>query len=228
LGAALFAVVLMVPRFWEPNRSEVIAVTAESRHAAQPAPQSSDTAPARAPVAESLPAPPAAAKQNRRQEPALQRGDAPSPANGAARSRADASSNELNAVAQSSGSAGLVAPAAPPNYTPAPVPLAAVQARASRLGADAQASLPAAVTAGDATRLTQLLDQGVSAQQADSVGRSPLLLAVIANRADMVQLLLARGADPNAADPAGETPLKRARRDNLPRIAAMLEAAGAH
>jgi hypothetical protein len=208
LGAAVFAVVLMLPRFWEPNRDEVV-VTTESRRAAQPdapvtaavpatptpAPAPADAMP-QAPLAESQPAPSAAAKQNRRQEPALQSIQRPSPA-------------------------------APPHYTSAPAALAGVEARA-RLGAGAQPSLPAAVTAGDAGRLTQLLDQGLSPQQADSAGRTPLLLAVIAKRPDMVQLLLARGADPNAADPAGETPLQRARRDNLPGIAALLEAAGAH
>jgi hypothetical protein len=235
LGAALFAVVLMLPRFWDPKRSELLVLTTESQRVAQPtAPATSGPGPTpaapaaaepRAPTAESL-APPSAAKQSRRQAPALQSIQRPSPANGAASPRADASLNELNAVTQTSRSEGLVAPAAPPNYTSAPAPLANAQASA-RFGAAAP-SLAAAVTSGDAGRLTQLLDRGLSPQQADSSGRTPLLLAVIAKRQDMVQLLLARGADPNAADPAGETPLQRARRDHLPSIVAMLEAAGAH
>jgi ankyrin repeat protein len=55
-----------------------------------------------------------------------------------------------------------------------------------------------AVEAGDAARVSALLDQGAERQENLADGVTPLKIAVNAHRPDMVRFLIARGADVNA------------------------------
>jgi hypothetical protein len=89
-------------------------------------------------------------------------------------------------------------------------------------------SLMTAVMARDLGRATILLDQHVSTEDRDDLGRTPLMVATVQGQVEIVQLLLARGADPNVADNTGSTPLQQAHRSHFTQIAQMLEQAGAH
>lgn len=107
----------------------------------------------------------------------------------------------------------------------------AAQASASQFTRQSQkpsSALLAAVSAGDLTKATQLLDQRAGVvDERDGTGRTPLMLAVDQGRLEMVRLLLDRGADPNATDQAGFTPLKLAQQQGWSEGAATLVQAGA-
>lgn len=67
-----------------------------------------------------------------------------------------------------------------------------------------------AVTQGDVTRATQLLDDGANLAELDATGEPPLLIAALKGNADMVALLLDRGADINIRNKRGLTALHAA------------------
>lgn len=63
---------------------------------------------------------------------------------------------------------------------------------------------------GDADGLALALRVGDPADQADELGRTPLLIAARNNHLEVVRVLLANGADPNRAAHDGQTPLSQA------------------
>ncbi|MDE0660288.1 MAG: ankyrin repeat domain-containing protein [Gammaproteobacteria bacterium] len=63
---------------------------------------------------------------------------------------------------------------------------------------------------GNADGIIAALDEGVSANTPDDLGRTPLYIAARNNHRDAVNALLARGADPNIAAQDGQTPLSTA------------------
>jgi ankyrin repeat protein len=63
---------------------------------------------------------------------------------------------------------------------------------------------------GDIDAVTRLLDQGVSVEDTDATGETPLLSASLAGQTRIVELLLARHADIEARNDRGLTPLHAA------------------
>lgn len=75
---------------------------------------------------------------------------------------------------------------------------------------DRLAVMMRATLIGDRAAVGELLDRGASANERDSMGRTPLMEAAFAGHSETVALLLVRGADPNATDNAGWTALMEA------------------
>ena len=257
VGAALLAVLLFVPRYWEnaPKLQTASAPAPASETASAP----ESAPPAQAPKLEEVK--PYAAPSNS--------APAPQPPSDATSVQEIVVTQANRKSSRSSGAPSLnppvPAPAQPPsaaqNYAPAtnsispfaaaPPPAASPSAAArlrqqnlsagaaesgaqsvlggftSRDSAQKPATLDLAVAQGDVAQTAALLDKGAVIDARDEAGRTPLMLAVIQGRLEVVRLLLARGADPNAADNTGHTPLQQARERNAQDIAALLEAAGA-
>lgn len=68
-------------------------------------------------------------------------------------------------------------------------------------------SLFEAVTAGDLSRVEELLAGGEDANLLGERGRTPLMVAAEAGHAEVVRVLLAAGAEPMLTDDMGETAL---------------------
>lgn len=64
-----------------------------------------------------------------------------------------------------------------------------------------------AVVTNNTIMIKQLLNSGVSLNEADEQGRTPLHLASCSGYTELVRLLLEHGADPNRRDCMGNTPL---------------------
>jgi hypothetical protein len=236
VGAALLAVLLITPRFWESRRAteissvpavapakpeeslqEVIVTQAKHTAAATRAEESRQYA---APAPSAPPSAPPNVAENFARAPA-------SPP-----------------VADAAPPSPPVSTSTAPPAAPAPLAYSAGAARGDALSGGAlfknsdraartnlvqtPASLQAAAGLGDVRQTALLLDQGVAVDARDEAGRTPLMLAVAQGRLEVVRLLLARGADANAADNFGRTPLQQAREKNLRDVAALLERAGAH
>jgi ankyrin repeat protein len=67
-----------------------------------------------------------------------------------------------------------------------------------------------AVTQGDVTQATQLLDGGADPTEPDATGEPPLLIAALKGNASIVALLVDRGADINVRNKRGLTALHAA------------------
>ena len=255
-GAALFAALLIAPRYWESLPTARVSPTAQVSSAPAEAPTAAPAA-----ETESKSANSDAASLPRATE--LARNSAPPPkSESMAPSRRAEPAQEIAAQPQNA------APAAPATFgvqadraqtndlVPAPAPNATTVDNAQNLIAGHPLSadragaiqggfskgvtsaarersalepvnLQSAAAAGDLDEVTLLLNQGAAVDARDALGRTPLSLAVAQNRLEVVRLLLARGADPNAADKAGLTPLQHAKNKDLRDIAALLEQAGA-
>ncbi|XP_015108409.1 ankyrin repeat domain-containing protein 54 [Diachasma alloeum] len=74
--------------------------------------------------------------------------------------------------------------------------------------------------------ITSLLEKGVSPNNADAQGRSPLHLACSSGYTDIVKLLLDYGADPNRTDTLGNTPLHLAAVTSKTSVVVLLLKAG--
>ncbi|MHB9117021.1 MAG: ankyrin repeat domain-containing protein [Burkholderiales bacterium] len=73
-----------------------------------------------------------------------------------------------------------------------------------------KARLLRAVAAGEINAVRDILKKGVSPNETDVDGETPLNLAIHARHADIVSLLLSAGANPRQADAEGDTPLMAA------------------
>jgi uncharacterized protein len=93
---------------------------------------------------------------------------------------------------------------------------------------DPSALLHSAVRSGNISQARELLEAGVSADSADPIGGTPLLIAAWSGQTEMVALLLAHGANVNAAHPeAGSTPLQYAVLTGRVEVVKVLLASGA-
>jgi uncharacterized membrane protein YvbJ len=80
-----------------------------------------------------------------------------------------------------------------------------------RLSADdLNKEVVAAVVAGDANRLTDLLNQGGDANSKDTTGVPVLIIASLNGKTDIVKILLGKGANANAVVSDGESALMAA------------------
>src|SRR5690606_6420890 len=78
-----------------------------------------------------------------------------------------------------------------------------------------------------ADRLARLLDESLSPDARDGMGRTLLHFAASEGRDDLVTLLLDRGADVNAISDSGDAPLNWAVQAGKPEIVALLRSRGA-
>jgi len=208
-GAALVAVLLFAPRWWESGPGTP-ATSSSAPTAAVPRDQSSEEK-AGAPQLES-PAPPSPTPAEPRQ--------AFTPA--APTQRAGNTSSRAPALQSRSDS-----PAPPQRQQADAAAQSAAPADKSESANVAPAALLSAAASGDVAQAGAVLDQGGAVDVRDELGRTPLMLAVMQNRPEVVRLLLDRGADPNGADSRGRTPLQQAKQQNFAEIVAQLERAGA-
>ena len=116
------------------------------------------------------------------------------------------------------------------NSVMAPSPTAAAPAlRAARAkgspSQDLQPAMLQAARVGNTAQLESLLQQGAALNGVDETGRTALVWAVINNHSSTVQKLLTLGADKAIKDHDGLSALQHARRLQLERMAALLEAA---
>jgi Ankyrin repeats (3 copies) len=108
--------------------------------------------------------------------------------------------------------------------TPSAAPSPTVSRERSRARADSQNSpLVDAAAAGDLPQVDNLLRGGASTEQADALGRTPLLMAALYARTDVVRRLLAAGANVNAAAKNGDTPLAVAQRQGSSEILKLMQ-----
>jgi ankyrin repeat protein len=113
--------------------------------------------------------------------------------------------------------------AAPAAAAPVAAPLGTARAKARQSQGWQEAMIEAA-RLGNTAQLKNLLQQGAALNASDETGRTALIWAVINNQTETVQKLLALGADKALKDHEGLSALQHAKRLNLDRMAALLEA----